>query len=96
MGEAKLACFGVAVTVTSIARYCFGCFGEASSCSPMSAGRKVGKVGIRLGGSRCVSLRVNTMLANGAMIWRMWKSVLRMVLWSGIFEAAVQEKKWSP
>lgn len=96
MGTAKQFCFGVAVTVTSIARYCFGCFGDASSCSPISAGRSIGKVGIKLGGSRCVSFRVRVILASGAMICRMWNKVLRMVLCSGILEAEVQEKKWSP
>lgn len=85
--------FGVAVTVTSIARYVCNCLGVGISCNPISAGQSVGSEGIRFGGSSWVSCCVSVMLASGAMICNTWNSVLRMVLWSGILDAWVHEKK---
>lgn len=50
---------GVAVTVTSIARYVCSCLGVGISWSPMSAGRSVGNEGMRFGGLSCVSCCVS-------------------------------------
>jgi hypothetical protein len=62
----------------------------------MSAGRRVGNVSNRFGDSSRTSVCVRTKFAIGPNLDRMWKTVSRIWLCSGVLEAAVQEKKWSP
>lgn len=78
--SAKLGGFGVDVMVTSMARKVFGCLGEGRSWRPMSAGRREGIEGIKLGGSNCVSVAVKVRCAIGAIIVRIWYKVFRTVL----------------
>jgi hypothetical protein len=68
-------------------------FGFGMSCSPISAGRKVGKDGIMFGGSSCTSVGAVVRLASGANLVSIWKHVSRIRLWIGVLEIAVHEKK---
>jgi hypothetical protein len=69
-------------------------FGFGVSCSPISAGRKVGKDGMMFGGSSCTSVGAVVRLARGASLVSIWKHVSRKNrLWIGVFDIAVQEKK---
>jgi hypothetical protein len=54
------------------------CVGSGRRNKPMSAGRNVGRLGRRCGGSSWMSVCVRTRLARGPSLVRMWNKVSRI------------------